>query len=71
LEKIRGEFQDVQKTCEQSSDESHDESHYEDNERLGAKKKKLLTLPKRAIKTIYTENSSQYEASPSLENGGV
>lgn len=76
MEKIRGEFaKDAQKTSDHSS-ESNDESHYEDDDerRLGAKKKRLLSVPKRdqLIQTIYTgDENSPYEAMPSLETGGV
>lgn len=70
MEKIRGEFIEIQKVCDHSSDESLDESHYEDNERqLGAKKKRLISGPKRAIQTIYTETSTPPEAS--IDNGGI
>lgn len=76
LEKIRGEFiKDVQKSSDHSS-ESNDESHYDngDERRLGAKKKRLLSVPKRdqLIQTIYTGNDNMnYESTPSLETGGV
>lgn len=69
LEKIRVEF--IQRSQSSDEEEGNDEeSHHEDNDsRLGARKKRLISGPKRLVATIYTENSSSpIEA---LENGGI
>lgn len=77
LEKIRSDFvlKDAQKLSDHSS-ESNDESHYEDNDerRKGAKKKRLLSVPKRdqLIQTVYTGyDNFPYEVPQLLEAGGV
>lgn len=72
MEKIRSEFvKETQKSSDHSS-ESNDESHYDDN-RSGAKKKRLLSVPKRdqLIQTIYTGDYDNSEAPLSLEADGV
>jgi len=73
LEKIRNEFQqddDCVKLKEDSSDGSNDESHYDDGKRTGAKKKRLLSVPKRdqLINTIYQGYNSETTNPPSPVN---
>lgn len=69
LEKIRGDIaKENHKSSDQSSD-SNDESNYDD-QRTGAKKKRMLSVPKRdQIQTIYGNDSSE-QRPLSLEAGG-
>lgn len=72
LEKIRAEFQQdesAQKLKDDSSD-SNDESHYDDGKKTGAKKKRLLSVPKRdqLINTIYQGYNSETTNPPSPVN---
>lgn len=72
LEKIRAEFQqdDCNQKLKEDSSDSNDESHYDEGKKTGAKKKRLLSVPKRdqLISTIYQGYNSETTNPPSPVN---
>lgn len=71
LEKIRADYAKEQQKSSDNSSDSNDESNC-DQKHTGAKKKRLLSVPKRdqLIQTVYSSYDNS-EAPPSLETGGI